>query len=130
MPEPSPPPKPEPPSFSIRMRTWFQAQPPEYRLIIIGILPVLVLSLWVFSFFRRRTESMFVKVSLRVGIMAILILSAYLIYFIFIRVQAAKLIGSVPGGNEIISSPRQKAEDLKKDEADRLKTIEDIANQK
>jgi hypothetical protein len=128
---PAPPPiQPAPPSFSIRMRTWFQAQPLEYRLIIVGVLPVLVLSLWVLSFLRGRTESVFVKMSLRLGMLAILFLSAYLAYFIFMRAQAAKWIGSVPGGNEIISSPKQKAEDLKKDEADRLKTIEDIANQK
>jgi hypothetical protein len=130
LPEPSPPPKPEPPSFSIRMRAWFQAQPWEYRLIIVGVLPVLVLSLSVLSFLRGRTENAFIKTSLRLGMLAILFLTVYLSYFILVRVQATKLIGSVPGGNEIISSPKQKAEGLKKDEADRLKKLEDIANQK
>lgn len=130
MPEPLPPPKPEPPSFSARMGEWLQSQPSEYRLIVIGIIPVLVLSLWFLSFLRKRSDSVFVKLSLRMGMLAILVLSAYLCYFIFMRTQVAKLIGSVPGGNEILSSPKQKAEDLKKDEANRLKTIEDIANQK
>jgi hypothetical protein len=130
MPEPAPLPKPPPTSFSARIRAWIQSQPPEYRLIMVGMIPVLVLSLWVLSFLRKRSDSAFVKLSLRMGMMAILFLSAYLCYFIFMRAQAAKLIGSVSGGNEIIASPKQKAEDLKKDEADRLNTIEDIANQK
>ncbi|MBI3995882.1 MAG: hypothetical protein HY349_07895, partial [Nitrospirae bacterium] len=130
MPEPPPAPKPEPSSFSTRAREWFNGQPPAYRLILIGVLPVMVLSLWALSFFRRRSESLFAKLILRFGMVAILVLSAYLCYFIFIRGQAGKLIGAVPGGSDFISSPKQRAEDLKKDEADRLKTIEDIANQK
>jgi hypothetical protein len=130
MPEPPPPPKPEPPSFSDRMRAWVQSLSPEYRLIVVGIVPILIVSLWVLNFLRKRSESAIAKLSLRMGMMAILFLSVYLCYFIFMRAQAAKLIGSVPGGNEIISSPKQKAEDLKKDEADRLNAIEDIANQK
>ncbi|MBI3810593.1 MAG: hypothetical protein HY283_00065 [Nitrospirae bacterium] len=130
MPEPPPPPKPDPLSFATRLREWIQSQPPEYRLIIIGVLPVLILSLGVLSFLRKRVESAFLKTSLRLGMLAIVVLSAYLCYFIFMRAQAAKLMGSIPGGNEIISSPKQKAEDLKKGEAGRLKTIENIANQK
>jgi hypothetical protein len=130
MPEPPPPPKPEPPSFSDRMRAWVQSLSPEYRLIVVGIVPILIVSLWVLNFLRKRSESAIAKLSLRMGMMAILFLSVYLCYFIFMRAQAAKLIGSVPGGNEIISSPKQKAEDLKKDEADRLNAIEDIADQK
>jgi hypothetical protein len=112
------------------MRAWVQSLSPEYRLIVVGIVPILIVSLWVLNFLRKRSESAIAKLSLRMGMMAILFLSVYLCYFIFMRAQAAKLIGSVPGGNEIISSPKQKAEDLKKDEADRLNAIEDIANQK
>ncbi len=130
MPEPLPLPKPQPPSFSSRLQAWFQSQPSEYRLIVVGIIPILVLSLWVLSFLRKRFDSPFIKLSLRMGMMAILVLSAYLCYFILIRTQAGRLIGAVPGGSDIISSPKQKAEDLKKDEADRLKLIEGIADQK
>ncbi len=130
LPEPPPPPKPDPPSFSTRLREWFQSQPPEYRAIIAGIIPILILSLWVLNFLRKRSESSFAKLSLRMGMMAILILSAYLCYFLFIRAQAGKLIGAVPEGSDFISSPKQKAEELKKDEADRLNSIEDLANQK
>jgi len=130
MPEPPPLPKPEPPSFPTRVGEWIQSQPPAYRLILVGVIPVLVLSLWALNFFRTRSDSAFVKLLLRMGMLAIMILSAYLCYFILMRVQAVKLIGSVPGGTGIISSPKQRAEELKKDEADRLKTIEDVANQK
>jgi len=130
LPEPPPPLKAEPPSFSTRISAWFQSQPPGFRLIIAVILPVLVLSLWLMIFLRGRTESVFVKIFLRFGMLTILILSAYLAYSVFVRAQATKLMGSVPGGNELIASPKQKAEELKKDEAARLKTIEDIANQK
>ncbi|HEY5595200.1 MAG TPA: hypothetical protein VIL61_08625 [Nitrospiria bacterium] len=130
IPEPSPPPKPAPPSFPSRLRSWFQSQPSEYRLILAGIIPIMILSLWALQFFRRRSESAFAKMSLRLGMLAVLIASVYLCYFIFMRVQAGRLIGAVPGGSDFISSPKQRAEELKKDEADRLKTIEDIANQK
>jgi len=117
-------------SFSARVREWVGRQPPGYRLILVGVLPVLVVSLWGLSFLRKRSESAFVKISLRLGMMAIVILSAYLCYFIFIRVQAESLNGDVSEGSESISSTRQKAEELKKEEAGRLKAIEDITNQK
>ena len=130
MPEPPPRMKPPPPPFSSRLQAWFQSQPAEYRMLIVGIIPVMGLSLWVLSFIRKRTDSILIKMSLRMGMMAILVLSAYLCYFMIIRIHAAKLIGSVPGGSEFIVSPKQKAEDLKKDEADRLQTIENIADHK
>jgi Domain of unknown function (DUF4124) len=130
LPAPKPPPQPKPPSFSTRVREWIQSQPPAYRLILVGVVPVLILSLWVMHFLRKRSDSAGVKFSLRMGMLVMLFLSAYLCYVIFIRAQASRLIGSVPGGNEIISSPKEKAKALKKDEADRLKSIENIANQK
>lgn len=130
VPSPKPPPQPKPPSFSTRVREWILSQPPGYRLILIGVVPVLIFSLWVMRFLRKRSESTWVKLALRLGMIVMLFLSAYLCYIIIIRTEASKLIGSVPGGNEIISSPKEKAKALKRDEADRLKTIEDLANQK
>jgi hypothetical protein len=130
IPEPLPQPKAESPSFSTRMREWFQNLSPEYRFVIVKILPILILSLWGLNFLRKRTDSVFMKLLLRLGIWAIVILSVYLCYFIFIRVEAAKLIGTIRGGSDLISLPKQKAEELKKNEADRLKSIEGIANQK
>ncbi|MEK6683209.1 MAG: hypothetical protein AABY46_00950, partial [Nitrospirota bacterium] len=129
LPEPPPTSKPESPSFSTRMRNWFQTQPPEYQLIIVRIIPILILSLWVLNFFRKRSESVFAKLLLRMGMLAIVILSAYLCYSILMRAQAEKWIGAVPGVSDLISSPRQRAEEFKKGEADRLKSLEDIANQ-
>jgi hypothetical protein len=130
LPSLKPPPQTKPPSFSTRVREWIQTQPPGYRLILVGVVPVLIFSLWGMRFLRKRSESTWVKLSLRMGMLAMLFLSAYLCYIIFIRTQASTLIGSIPGGNEIISSPEEKAKALKKDEADRLETIEDLANQK
>lgn len=130
LPAPTPRPQAKPPSFSTRLREWFQSQPAGYRLTLVGVLPPLILGLWVLNFFRKRSESLFVKMSLRLGMLGLVILSGYLCYFIFVQNQAGKLLGTVPGRDDLISSPKQRAEELKRDEADRLKTIEDIANQK
>ena len=130
VPAPTPPPQPAPSSFSVRLREWFQARPAGYRLIIVGVLPPLIVSLWAMNFFRKRSDSLFVKMSLRLGMLGILVLSAYLCYFIFAQGEAGRLIGTVPGAQDLTAFPKQRAEELKKDEADRLKTIEDIGNQR
>ncbi len=98
--------------------------------MIVAVLPTALLSLWLLNFLQKLTDVAFVKISLRLGMLAIVISTAYLCYFIYLRVQAEQLGGTVSMGTEPISSSRQKAEELKKDESDRLKTIEDTANQK
>jgi Domain of unknown function (DUF4124) len=125
MAEPAPPP---PPGLATRIHRWFVRQPTEFRLVLVGVLPPLLLSLWVLHYLRKRAESLFLKTSLRVAMLAVVAVSAYLCYFLFVRYEASHMsvtvLDETPGG----ISPRQKAEELKKDEADRLKTIENIAD--
>jgi len=124
----SEPPPPPPPPLTTRLRDWFDKRPTGYRLILIGVLPPLILSLWVLNYFRKRSDSLFLKMSMRLGMIGIVILSAYLCYFIFVRFEASRLSVTVPDEGNGTFSPRQKAEELKKDEADRLKTIENLAD--
>jgi hypothetical protein len=130
MPVSSPPTKTVPPSFTTRLRNWVESQPAAYRVVILAVLPTAFLSLWLLNFLRKLTDVAFVRISLRLGMLAIVISTAYLCYFIYLRVQAEQLSGAVSVETEPVSSTRQKAEDLKKDEADRLKAIEDTVNQK
>jgi len=130
MPEASSPSKPVSPSFMTRLQKWNERQPAAYRVMIVAVLPTAFLSLWLLNFLRKLTDVAFVRISLRLVMLAIVISTAYLCYFIYLRVQAEQFTGAVSMGTEPVSSPRQKAEELKKDEADRLKTIEDTANQK
>ena len=127
-PESSPPPKTAPPTFTTRLRKWVESQPAAYQVIILAILPTALLSLWTLNFLKKLTEVRVVKTALRLAMLAMVISTAYLCYFIYLRVQAEQLTGAVSVGSEPVSSTRQKAEELKKDEADRLKTIEDVAN--
>ena len=118
------------PSFTTRLRNWVESQPAAYRVVILAVLPTALLSLWVLNFLKKLTDVRFVKIALRLGMLAIVISTAYLCYFIYFRVQAEQLRGTISVETEPVSSTRQKAEELKKDEADRLKAIEDTANQK
>jgi len=129
-PESSPTSKPAPPTFTTRLRRWVESQPAAYRLLILAVLPTALLSLWLLNFLLKLTDVVFVKISLRMGMLAIVISTAYLCYFIYLRVQTERLTGAFTVGSEPVSSIRQQAEELKKDEADRLKTIEDVANPK
>ena len=130
MPGSPPPPKTAPPSFMTRLQKWVESQPAAYRVIILAVVPTALLSLWLLNFLKKLTDVAIVRISLRVGMLAIVISTAYLCYFIYLRVQAEQLRGAVSVETEPIASPRQKAEELKKDEADRLKAIESITNQK
>jgi hypothetical protein len=130
MPTSPSPPKTEPPSFATRLRKWVESQPAAYQVVILAVLPTALLSLWLLNFLRKLTDVGLVRISLRLGMLAIVISTAYLCYFIYLRVQAERLNGAVSVDTEPVSSTRQKAEELKKDEADRLKAIENTANQK
>jgi hypothetical protein len=130
MPASSPPTKTVPPSFTTRLRKWVESQPAAYRVVILAVLPTALLSLWALNFLKKLTDVRLVKIALRLGMLAIVISTAYLCYFIYLRVQAEQLSGTISVEPEPVTSTRQKAEDLKQDEADRLKTIEDTANQK
>ncbi|HTN43058.1 MAG TPA: hypothetical protein VMN77_04595 [Nitrospiria bacterium] len=130
MPASSPPTITVRPSFTTRLRKWVESQPAAYRVMILAILPTALLSLWVLKFLQKLTDVAFVKIFLRLGMLAIVISTAYLCYFIYLRVQAERLGGTISVETETVSSPRQRAEDLKKDETDRLKVIEDTVNQK
>jgi len=130
MPEAPSPSKPVSPSFATRLRKWVERQPAAYQVIILGVLPIAILSLWVLNFLKKLTDLAMVKLALRLGMLAIVISTAYLCYYIYLRVQAEQWTGPVSMETQPVSSSRQKAEELKKDEADRLKTLEDTANQK
>jgi hypothetical protein len=130
MPEAPSPSKPVSPSFMTRLRKWIEGQPAAYRVVILAVLPTALLCLWLLNFLQKLTDVALVKISLRLVMLAIVISTAYLCYFIYLRVQAEQLTGTVSMGTEPVSSSRQKADELKKDEADRLKAIEDTANQK
>ena len=130
MPASPPPTETAPRSFMTRLRNWVESQPAAYQVMILAVLPTALLSLWVLKFLQKLTEVAIVKLILRLGMLAIVISTAYLCYLIYLRVQAERLSGTVSVVTEPVSSTRQKAEELKKDEADRLKAIEDTANQK
>lgn len=129
MPAPGAPSHPAPTSFMTRLRKWVEGQPAAYRVMIVGVLPMALLSVWVLYFLRKHTDVPFVKFLLRLGMLAIVVSTAYLCYFIYLRVQAGQVHAVISVGTEGISSPQEKAKELKKDEADRLKRIEETVDQ-
>lgn len=130
MPEAPSPSRPVPPSFMTRLQRWIKRQPAAYRVVMLAVLPTAFLSLWLLNFLRNLTDVKLVRIALRLGMLAIVVSTGYLCYFVYLRVQAEQLGGAVSVETEPVSSTRQKAEELKKDESDRLKTIEDTVNQK
>lgn len=128
IPEPAPPPKPK--TFSLWTPTGINGWPAEYKLVLGGILPMAILVLWALHFFRKRSESLATKILLRLGMMGLVIITLYLCYFLFLRAQAGRLIGAMPGVSDLPSVTQQQVETLQKQQEDRLKAIEDIADQK
>ena len=126
MPESVPVPPPEKPSFLTRTRTWFAGWPGEYLLVGGGILPLAALSVWVLLFFRKRVDSPFMKVLLRIGMVAIIMASLYLCYFLIMRAQATKWIGPIPEGSDLRSLPKRLIESLEQQESERLKRIDEV----
>ena len=129
IPEPTPP-QTEKPSWPARTQAWYEGLPAEYQWALGGILPLTIMTVWVLSFLRKRSEPRVVKVLLRIAMMGVVVGSTYLCYFLIMRAQAAKLTGMIPTGSGLQTTPQQILEPLKKQESDRFKRLEDIADQK
>ena len=113
-----------------RVKNWFTKMSPTSRLMIVGVLPLVVLSLWALAFFRKRTESPSLKLFFKLGMIALVIFSLYFFYFLYLRSQVEKLMGPIPAGTDIRSFPQKMLEPMQRQEENRLKRIEDIANEK
>ncbi|MBI3611073.1 MAG: hypothetical protein HY204_10295 [Nitrospirae bacterium] len=109
---------------------WFEALPWEYQWALGGILPALILAVWLLNFFRKQSDSVWVLILLRTGMLAIVILSAYLCYFILIRIQVGRLMETTPAGTNVLTAPKQLEDQLKKQEEERLKRLEEVAEPK
>lgn len=130
IPESHPLPTLEPPSLAARIRTWNAHLSPGYRLILMGILPAMLVILWGLSVLRTHTDSAVIKFSLRVGMLAVLLLSASVCYVIVVRVQAATLTGTVLEGNDLVSSLKQKTEELNRGTVDLMNSVADSISRK
>ena len=130
LPDPPKPPALNTPSWLERAQNGFSQLPFNLRLTAAGIIPLAMLTLWALWFFRKRAESPSVKLLLRLGMLAIVILTAYLCYFLVIRTQAEKWMGPLPSVSDLKKAPQKLLEPLKKQQEERFKRLEDIADQK
>jgi hypothetical protein len=112
LPESRPLPTPTPPSLTSRIRDWIAHLSVGYRLILFGILPTLIVLWSGLCYLRKRTNSASVKFALRVGMVAIVVLSVSLCYLTLVRVQAATVTGGLLGGSDMISSFKQRVNEL------------------
>jgi ABC-type branched-subunit amino acid transport system permease subunit len=130
IPDPTPQPTLESPSLAARIRAWNAHLPPGYRLILTGILPAMMVILWGLSVLRQRTDSAFIKLALRAGMLAVVLLSASVCYVIFVRVQAATLTGTLLDGHDLASSLQQKAEEMNRGTVDLVNSVTESVGQK
>ena len=114
---------PETKFFSLSSWPW------EYQLVLGGVLPVAFISLWALHSFRRRTENPLLKILLKMGIIAIVLAMTYLCYFLVLRHQFQKFQSALPPGTKTINSPQDLTDSINASEQNRLKKLEDIANE-
>ena len=108
----------------------YSSWPWEYQLAVGGVLPVAFVSLWAMYSFRRRTENPFLKILLKMGIIVIVLATTYLCYFLVLRGQFQKFQNSLPSGTKAINSPRDLTDSINSSEQNRLKKLEDLADEK
>jgi hypothetical protein len=111
-PAPQPQPQPDPPSLFSRIQSWFDRLTTGSRLILAGILPIAILLLAGLSFLRRRTDSTIIRIALRLGMAAIVLLSVSVSYVVVMHAQAATLTGSVLHGDDLATSLTQEGKAL------------------
>ena len=113
-----------------RAGNWFKGLSPLNRVMVVGILPLAVLSGWAFMFFRKHTDSPSMKLFFKLGMVVLVMSTLYLFYFLYMKNQAEKLFGPVPAGTDIKAIPRMMIEPIQKKEEDRFRKIEEIANER
>ncbi|HSG06438.1 MAG TPA: DUF4124 domain-containing protein, partial [Nitrospiria bacterium] len=128
IPAPTPVPDPKAPSRLNRFKGWYGALNPWTKITVGGVLPILGLSLWGVYYLSGRTSNPSARLILKLMMALIVATSAYLLYFFLMKTQMEQMTRDLPIKIDTSAPPSQMLEPVKKEEENRLRRIEEIAD--
>jgi len=115
-------------SLLSQAQDWFRNLSPT-RWLIGVILGALIVTLWGLNFVSKRTERPIVRLAFRLGMLTIVLVSAYLCYMIVVSAQTVSLFGVKTEGRDPLAEINRAIESTHVDETNRLNAIVGLPNQ-